>query len=115
MGDSRKVLDRIAKLMALAAGEGEEARTAAHMAVKLMLAERVQLSLPSDVHGAPRTRPPAGFEDLDDLFRAMRYSPPWERRPTDFYEPATEPAPASVPVPASDPFDFDAAMRKDTR
>ena len=76
MGHTHKVLDRIAKLMAIAAGEGEEARTAAHLAVKLMVAERVKLVLPPSNRSGDRTRPLTGFEDLTDWFsEAIRKAP----------------------------------------
>lgn len=68
MGHTHKVLDRIAKLMAIAAGEGEEARTAAHLAVKLMVAERVKLVLPPSNQSGDRAGPLTGFEDLTDWF-----------------------------------------------
>jgi hypothetical protein len=128
-----KVLGRIQKLLALASGDDEEARTAAHMAAKLIREHKVVLSLPGK---QPGSHMPAGYEDLAVIYNMMGVAPqgapaPNRRTPAGGprhasrpkAQPRTDesvgPRPQAHPVeptsPAHDPFDFVTAAEASKR
>lgn len=74
-----RVLKQIRTLLALAAGDGEEARTAAHIAAKLIREHGVTLSMPS--HAVSDEDVPAGYEDLAPIFNMVDVAPPWKGNP----------------------------------
>lgn len=128
------VLERIQKLLVLASGDDEEARTAAHVAAKLIREHHVTLSLPAPRAGnTGSVGTPEGYEDLAAIYNMMGVTPPWEsnsqwapdpnrRTATKQARPAPRPRaqpwtdesggprPRARPVeptpPVHDPFDF---------
>jgi hypothetical protein len=87
-----KILDRITKLLQLAGPKNpheQEARSAAHQAVKLILEHQIVLAL-------PRTSARDGYEQLRQQPAPAPDAPPWTRPydgPYDGGPPFTEPPP----------------------
>ncbi len=100
-----KVLERIQKLLALAAGDGEEARTAAHMAAKMIREHHVTLSIPAYRVGSGGV--PEGYEDLAAVYNMMGAVPPWENNPQWAPDPNRQPSsgqPRPAPRPRAQPW-----------